>query len=69
MKPSTRGTLAAIVTGVAAAVGAAATPAAAIGAVPVPVPLDGVEKSLNVELPTVGGELPVPAPGALEGPR
>ncbi|MFI7503453.1 hypothetical protein ACIBVL_34285 [Streptomyces sp. NPDC049687] len=70
MKPTTRGTLAAVLTCVAAAAGAAAaTPAAAIGTVPVPVPLNGVEKSLNVELPEIGGEIPLPTPGAPEGPR
>ncbi|MDT9700199.1 hypothetical protein [Streptomyces sp. P17] len=68
MKSTTRGTLAAVVTGVAAAV-ASAAPAAAVGTVPVPVPLDGVEKSLNIELPKLGGEIPVPMPGAPEGPR
>ncbi|MET9729210.1 hypothetical protein ABZZ79_00665 [Streptomyces sp. NPDC006458] len=70
MKSSTRGTLAALLTGVAAAVGAAAaaTPASAAGTVPVPVPLEGVEQSLDMELPEAGGELPVPAPGAPEGP-
>ncbi|WAZ21845.1 hypothetical protein STRCI_003046 [Streptomyces cinnabarinus] len=68
MKSTTRGTLVAVVTGVAAAV-ASAAPAAAVGTVPVPVPLDGVEKSLNIELPTIGGEVPVPMPGAPEGPR
>ncbi|CCK29973.1 putative secreted protein [Streptomyces davaonensis JCM 4913] len=68
MKSTTRGTLVAVVTGVAAAV-AGAAPAAAVGTVPVPVPLDGVEKSLNIELPTIGGEVPVPMPGAPEGPR
>ncbi|MET7456628.1 hypothetical protein ABZT03_33060 [Streptomyces sp. NPDC005574] len=72
MKPTTRGTLAAVITGVAAAaaaVGAGAAPAAALGAVPVPVPLDGVEKSLNTELPKLGGELPLPMPGRPDGPR
>ncbi|MCX4762247.1 hypothetical protein OG562_14935 [Streptomyces sp. NBC_01275] len=70
MKSTTRGTLAAVLTCVAAAAGAAvATPAAAVGTVPVPVPLDGVEKSLNVELPEIGGEIPLPMPGAPEGPR
>ncbi|MER6953823.1 MULTISPECIES: hypothetical protein [unclassified Streptomyces] len=71
MKSTTRGTLAAVITCVAAAAGAAAgvAPAAAIGTVPVPVPLDGVEKSLNVELPRIGGEIPLPTPGAPEGPR
>ncbi|MER6672996.1 hypothetical protein [Streptomyces sp. NPDC000983] len=68
MKSTTRGTLAAVVAGFAAAV-ASAAPAAAVGTVPVPVPLDGVEKSLNIELPTVGAELPVPVPGSPEGPR
>ncbi|MEU9732597.1 hypothetical protein [Streptomyces sp. NPDC048002] len=68
MKSTTRGTLAAVVAGVAAAV-ASATPATAVGTVPVPVPLDGVEKSLNIELPKIGGELPLPVPGAPEGPR
>ncbi|MFE9627821.1 hypothetical protein [Streptomyces sp. NPDC006527] len=70
MKPTTRGTLAAVLTCVAAAAGAAvATPAAAVGTVPVPVPLDAAEKSLNMELPEIRGEIPVPAPGTYEGPR
>ncbi|MEU0967611.1 hypothetical protein ABZ357_20050 [Streptomyces sp. NPDC005917] len=69
MKPTTRGTLAAAVTGLAAAVGATATPAAAAGTVPVPVPLDGVEKSLNTEVPKLGMELPLLMPGAPDGPR
>ncbi|MET9500828.1 hypothetical protein ABZY42_03660 [Streptomyces sp. NPDC006622] len=70
MKSTTRGTLAAVLTCVAAAAGAAsATSAAAVGTVPVPVPLDGVEKSLNVALPRIGGEIPLPTPGAPEGPR
>ncbi|MGP2441026.1 hypothetical protein [Streptomyces sp. JW3] len=69
MKPTTRGTLAALVTGVAAAVGAAATPAAAAGTVPVPVPLGGAERALGMELPEVSGQLPVPTPGAPDGPR
>ncbi|MCH0564928.1 MULTISPECIES: hypothetical protein [unclassified Streptomyces] len=71
MKSTTRGTLAAAITCVAAAAGAAAcaTPAVAAGTVPVPVPLEGVEQSLNMELPKLGGELPLPTPGAPEGPR
>ncbi|MEU6478853.1 hypothetical protein ABZ858_18545 [Streptomyces sp. NPDC047017] len=70
MKPTTRGTLAAVVAGVAAAVGAAtATPAAAIGVVPVPVPLGGAETALGTELPRVGGQLPVPTAGGPQGPR
>lgn len=68
MKPRTRGTLAAVVTGMAAAMGAA-SPAAAAGTVPVPVPLDGVEHSLNMEMPTIAAELPLPVPGAPDGPR
>ncbi|WP_330457915.1 hypothetical protein OIB37_14015 [Streptomyces sp. NBC_00820] len=69
MKPTTRRTLAAVITGVAAAVGAAATPAAAAGSVPVPVPLDGVSKSLGMEVPKLGLEVPLLTPGAPDGPR
>ncbi|MFL4904215.1 hypothetical protein ACJ6WF_13775 [Streptomyces sp. MMS24-I2-30] len=68
MKSTTRGTLAAVATGVAAVVGAA-TPAAAVGTVPVPVPLDGVEKSLHAPMPKLAVELPMLMPGAPEGPR
>ncbi len=67
MESTTRQTLAAVVTGVAAAVGVAATPAAAAGAIPVPVPLGGAETALGMELPEVAGELPVPTAGAPEG--
>lgn len=69
MKSTTRGTLAALITGVAAAMGAAATPAAAAGTVPVPVPLEGAEAALGTELPEVGGQLPLPAAGVPEPPR
>ncbi|MFF8530671.1 hypothetical protein ACN6K9_008268 [Streptomyces sp. SAS_267] len=70
MKPTTRGTLAAVMTGVAAAVGAAAaTPAVAAATVPIPVPLNGVEQSLGLKAPEVAGELPLPLPGRPEGPR
>ncbi|WP_225821419.1 hypothetical protein [Streptomyces naphthomycinicus] len=69
MKPTTRGTLAAVVTGVTAAMVAAATPAAANPAVPVPVPLDGVSESLGVAVPRAGLELPLLIPGVPEGPR
>ncbi|MFD9330207.1 hypothetical protein [Streptomyces sp. NPDC060065] len=70
MKPTTRGTLAAVLTGVAAAVGAAAAaPAVAAETVPVPVPLDGVERALNLQTPKITGQLPVPMPGSPEGPR
>lgn len=68
MKSTTRTLAAAVLTGMAAAVGAAA-PAVAAGTVPVPVPLDGVEKSLDVSLPRAGGELPLLTPGVPEGPR
>ncbi|MFB7503126.1 hypothetical protein [Streptomyces broussonetiae] len=71
MKSTTRGTLAAVVTGVAAAVGAAATPAAAVGTVPISVPLEGASESLGMEMPKAGLELPAPLmmPGAPQGPR
>lgn len=70
MKSTTRGTFAAVLTTMAAAAGAlAATPAAAAGAVPVPLPLGGAEQALGVELPEVGGEIPVPVAGTPEGPR
>ncbi|WEO97339.1 hypothetical protein A6P39_026815 [Streptomyces sp. FXJ1.172] len=71
MKSTTRGTLAAVVTGVAAAVGAAATPAAAVGTVPVPVPLQGLSNALGTEVPKAGLEVPVPLlmPSVPEGPR
>ncbi|MFJ6723480.1 hypothetical protein ACIQPQ_01035 [Streptomyces sp. NPDC091281] len=69
MKSTTRGTLAALLTCVAAAAGAAATPAAAAGTVPVPVPLEGVEQSLQMELPEIDAEVPLLAPGAPDGPR
>ncbi|MFJ3336818.1 hypothetical protein [Streptomyces sp. NPDC086766] len=69
MKSTTRGTLAAVITGVAAAVGAAATPAAAANTVPVAVPLTGAEQALGTELPEVGGEIPLPAASTPETPR
>ncbi|MGW5124774.1 hypothetical protein ACWEQ7_12095 [Streptomyces sp. NPDC004069] len=69
MKSITRGTLAAVITGVAAAMGAAATPAAAVDAVPVPVPLGGAEAALGTELPEVDGQLPLPTAGVPEPPR
>ncbi|MGW0336810.1 hypothetical protein ACWD0J_34060 [Streptomyces sp. NPDC003011] len=70
MKSTTRGTLAAaVITGVAAAVGATATPAAAVDTVPVPVPLEGAERALNMELPRLRGEIPLLTSGAPEGPQ
>jgi len=68
MKSTTRGTLAAVITGIAAAVGAA-TPAAAADTLPVPVPLEGAEQSLGVELPEAGAEMPFPAAGVPDAPR
>ncbi|MFF8730443.1 hypothetical protein ACF073_28770 [Streptomyces sp. NPDC015171] len=70
MKSTTRATLAAVITGVTAAVGAAATPAAAApGPIPVPVPLDGVSQSTGLEMPKAYLELPLLTPGVPEGPR
>ncbi|MFF1718786.1 hypothetical protein [Streptomyces sviceus] len=66
---STPRTLAAVVTGVAAAMGAAAAPAAAVGTVPVPVPLGAAEKTLHMELPSLSGEIPLPTPGKPDGPQ
>ncbi|WP_432055442.1 hypothetical protein [Streptomyces sp. bgisy022] len=67
---TTRGTLAAVLTTMAAAAGAlAATPAAAVGTVPVPVPLGGAEQALGVELPEVAGAVPVLTAGTPEGPE
>ncbi|WDO08305.1 hypothetical protein ME763_23145 [Streptomyces murinus] len=68
MKPTTRGTLAAVLTGVAAAASATA-PAAAAGAVPVPVPLQGVSHSLGTRMPEATLEMPLLTPGAPDGPR
>ncbi|MEU4084155.1 hypothetical protein [Streptomyces aureus] len=70
MKPTTRGTLAAVLTGVAAATGAAAAaPAVAADTVPIPVPLNGVEQSLGLRTPSIAGQLPLPLPGRVDGPR
>ncbi|MFD6286040.1 hypothetical protein [Streptomyces sp. NPDC060205] len=66
MKSTTRGTLAAVVTCVAAAV---ATPAVAADGVPVAVPLEGVENSLNMEMPRIAGTVPLITPGSPDGPR
>ncbi|MFF1301647.1 hypothetical protein [Streptomyces sp. NPDC058307] len=68
MKSTTR-TLAAVVAGVAAAMGAAAAPAAAVGTVPVPVPLEAAEKNLHMELPSLSGEIPLLRPGKPDGPQ
>ncbi|MES4890264.1 hypothetical protein [Streptomyces sp. NPDC096012] len=68
MKSTTRGTLAAVVTGIAATVGTAG-PAVAAGTVPVPVPLGGVSTALDMEVPHLAAELPLVKPGAPDGPR
>lgn len=68
MKSTTRGTLAAVAAGIAAAVGAP-TPAAAAGTMPVPVPREGAEQSLGVELPEARAEMPFPVAGVPEAPR
>ncbi|MEU1280178.1 hypothetical protein [Streptomyces sp. NPDC005805] len=71
-KSTTRGTLAAVVACVASAVGASAmgaAPAAAAGSVPVTVPLESVEAALPVDAPALSTGVPVPVPGAPEGPR
>ncbi|MFH8799472.1 hypothetical protein ACH4F6_07730 [Streptomyces sp. NPDC017936] len=70
MKPITRGTLAAALTCVAAAACAvSATPAAALGTVPVVVPLESAEEALGMELPEVSGEIPVAEGHAYNGLR
>ncbi|MEU9183283.1 hypothetical protein AB0D14_01690 [Streptomyces sp. NPDC048484] len=66
MKSTTRGTLAAVVTCVAAAV---ATPAVAAEGVPVAVPLDGVERAFDTEMPKISGTVPLVTPGRPQGPR
>ncbi|HET9381463.1 MAG TPA: hypothetical protein VFP69_11610 [Streptomyces sp.] len=68
MKSTTRGTLAAVITGIAAAVGAA-TPAVAADTLPAPVPLEGAEQSLGVELPEARAEMPFPSAGVPDAPR
>ncbi|MFD7442826.1 hypothetical protein [Streptomyces sp. NPDC059909] len=67
MKMIARGSLGALMTCVAAAV---AAPSAAAGPqVPVAVPLDPLERAVPLEAPTLRTGLPVPVPGAPEGPR
>ncbi|MFI9616326.1 hypothetical protein ACIHCM_32370 [Streptomyces sp. NPDC052023] len=68
MKSTTRGTLAVVLTCVAAAATGAAT-ASPAAAVPVPVPLEGAETALGMELPQIGFQLPTPKPGVPDGPR
>lgn len=66
MKMTARGSLAALMTCVAAA--GAASPAVA-QSVPVGVPLDAVETTLGVATPRVATAVPVPVVGAPEAPR
>ncbi len=66
MKMTARGSIAALMTCMAAA--GAATPAAA-SSVPVGVPLDAVKTTLGVDTPRVGTGVPVPVVGAPEAPR
>ncbi|MFF2849634.1 hypothetical protein ACFVT5_25345 [Streptomyces sp. NPDC058001] len=67
MKSTARGSLAALLTCVAAA--AAATPAVAGEQVPVSVPMEGVENVLGLRAPQISGGIPVPTPGAMDRPR
>ncbi|MCF3181541.1 hypothetical protein IPZ70_16555 [Streptomyces polychromogenes] len=65
MKMTARGSIAALMTCMAAA--AAASPATA-ATVPVGVPLDAVETTLGVPTPQVGTAVPMPVVGAPEAP-
>jgi hypothetical protein len=67
MKSPTRGSLAALLA--CAAVTAGAGSAVAGERVPVSVPMEGVEHALGIPAPRVGAQLPVPVPGAVDGPR
>lgn len=66
MKMTARGSIAALMTCMAAA--GAATPAVA-DAVPVGVPLDAVKTTLGVDTPRVATGVPVPVVGAPDAPR
>ncbi|MYT20897.1 hypothetical protein GTW69_11445 [Streptomyces sp. SID7760] len=66
MKMTARGSIAALMTCMAAA--GAATPAVA-DSVPVGVPLDAVKTTLGVDTPRVATGVPVPVVGAPEAPR
>ncbi|MFD3543029.1 hypothetical protein ACFWUQ_26530 [Streptomyces sp. NPDC058662] len=66
MKMTARGSIAALMTCMAAA--GAATPAAA-GSVPVGVPLDAVKTTLGVDTPRLATGVPIPVVGAPEAPR
>lgn len=66
MKMTARGSIAALMTCMAAA--GAATPAVA-SSVPVGVPLEAVETTLGVPVPHIATAVPVPVVGAPEAPR
>ncbi|WP_156727744.1 hypothetical protein [Streptomyces apocyni] len=67
MNKKAKGALAALVSSVAAATGAST--AVAAEQVPVSVPLSGVEHALHMEAPKLSTGVPLPLPGAPEGPR
>ncbi|MFE0601094.1 hypothetical protein ACFW2T_01685 [Streptomyces sp. NPDC058892] len=66
MKMTARGSIAALLTCMAAA--GVATPAAADG-VPVGVPLEGVESTTGLDVPRIATAVPLPVVGAPEAPR
>ncbi|MEV0318850.1 hypothetical protein ACIBKX_20480 [Streptomyces sp. NPDC050658] len=68
MKTTTRGTLAALVSCVAAAT-AAATPAQAAEHAPVAIPLNGLEWALETQAPELSTGVPVPMPGGPDRPE
>ncbi|MFJ6568858.1 hypothetical protein ACIQNU_15670 [Streptomyces sp. NPDC091292] len=67
MKSTARGSLAALLSCVAAAT--AAGPAVAGEQVPVSVPMEGVENVLGIRAPQISGGIPVPVPGVMDRPR
>ncbi|MHC0430726.1 hypothetical protein ACX6XY_11115 [Streptomyces sp. O3] len=67
MNMKAKGAIAALVSSVAAAAGAGS--AVAAEQVPVSVPLSGVEHALHMEAPKLSTGVPLPIPGAPEGPR
>ncbi|MGA4840783.1 hypothetical protein [Streptomyces sp. G45] len=71
MKHTTRGAVAAALACTAAACAASTASAASVADQPsVPVPLDGVERSLGLQAPRISSTLPMPMPGdGFEGPR
>ncbi|MFF0446828.1 hypothetical protein ACFYT4_10505 [Streptomyces sp. NPDC004609] len=67
MKSTTRASLTALMACMASAV--AAAPAAAAASVPVTLPLESLETVLPLEAPGLSTGVPVPVPGAPDGPR